>query len=205
MVTYIYNLCTRPLPPGAETAVSENDGGKNKRAAKTAAIARSIARSRKGETRSVLTDELTEKQAVFVDLVVAGVNPHAAAGAAGYAVPAVESSRLALKEKVAEAIDTQRRIQMVKEGFTRQDVLDGIKAAIDDAKILADPSSQIAGWREVAKICGYYAPELKKLTISSELAAARGELEQLSDEALLSLAAPEPIEGESSRVDETSH
>lgn len=38
--------------------------------------------------------------------------------------------------------------------ITREDVVNGFKAAIDQAVILADPMAQIAGWREIAKVLG---------------------------------------------------
>jgi hypothetical protein len=31
--------------------------------------------------------------------------------------------------------------------------------AIDRARVRADPAAQIAAWREIGKMLGYYAPE----------------------------------------------
>lgn len=82
-------------------------------------------------------------------------------------------------------------------------MLRGLKEAIDDAKILADPSAQISGWREIAKICGYYAPEIKSITLTAGQLQKRGELEVLSDEQLLELIKAPAIEGHFTRLEQT--
>ena len=30
-----------------------------------------------------------------------------------------------------------------------------------------DPAAMIAGWREIAKLCGYYAPERRRIEVST--------------------------------------
>jgi hypothetical protein len=60
--------------------------------------------------------------------------------------------------------------------------------------------AQIAGWREIAKICGLYAPEVKEFRLTGSQEAKMKELQTLSDDQLLELAGS-VIEGESTRVD----
>lgn len=56
---------------------------------------------------------------------------------------------------VAAAREKLRSALRERVNITREDVVAGIKNAVDQAVILADPMAQIAGWREIAKILGY--------------------------------------------------
>ncbi len=48
--------------------------------------------------------------------------------------------------------------------------------------------AQISGWREIAKMLGFYAPERREVKLSTAGAALRAEYEALSDEDLLAIA-----------------
>lgn len=71
--------------------------------------------------------------------------------------------------------------------ITQDDVIEGFKDAVNDAKLAGDPQSQIAGWREIAKMLGFYAPEVRKVEVSHTAREAQRELAQLSDDDLLAL------------------
>lgn len=71
--------------------------------------------------------------------------------------------------------------------ITKEDVIHGIKRAIDQATTLADPTAQIIGWREIAKMLGYDAPREVKITISHETATLRKQVSQLDDAELVEL------------------
>jgi phage terminase small subunit len=51
--------------------------------------------------------------------------------------------------------------------------------------------AMIAGWREVAKLCGYYAPERQRVEVTVEGWRLRTMFEQLSDAELLALTSAE--------------
>jgi hypothetical protein len=175
-------------------------GEGDKRAAKRSAVAKAIAKKNLPVSSAlVANDELTAKQQAYVENRAYGMGKQDAALGAGYS-GAPEASRLEQLPKITEALAEERAANARSMGFSRQDVLDGLKQAIDDAKLLADPSAQIAGWREVAKICGYYAPEVKQIQLSAGQLRARGELELMSDDELLQLAGGSVIEGQSTRV-----
>lgn len=72
--------------------------------------------------------------------------------------------------------------------FTLDDVLKGLKEAIDQASKIADPQAAIAGWREVARIMGYYAPEKRELHLTAEGHLTITSMRALSDDELLGLA-----------------
>jgi hypothetical protein len=50
----------------------------------------------------------------------------------------------------------------------------------------------IAGWREIAKICGFYAPERRKVAGSIDGEALQAKMASLSDAELLAIADGRP-------------
>jgi len=72
---------------------------------------------------------------------------------------------------------------------TRADVLQGFEDAIDLARSRANPAAMVAGWREIARICGYYAPERKEVRVNFAVSALHDELACMSDAKLLALVA----------------
>lgn len=49
------------------------------------------------------------------------------------------------------------------------------------ARIKGDPNAMIAGWRENAKICGFYAPERKRVKVTTDGAGFMRRLNGMSD------------------------
>ena len=74
---------------------------------------------------------------------------------------------------------------------SRDRVLQELEDAVDVAREKSDPGAMIAGWREIGKICGYYAPE-RVTKIDVNIAAKRfiDRLETMSDQELLDFADP---------------
>ena len=71
---------------------------------------------------------------------------------------------------------------------TRETVIHELQEAIEIARAQGNPAAMIAGWREIAKICGFYAPEQRKVEMSVTDAGEIRRLERMSDAELLSLA-----------------
>lgn len=167
---------------------------------KRRAIAKAV--HAKSNDASVIATEygLTAKQAAFVDAKANGKSSMVAVRAAGYSDPVYRVHSLDQNPKINEAIVAERAKNAAFLGYTRRDVLEGISEAIEQARTLADPMAQIAGWREVAKICGYYAPEVKKIELTGAHRRKLNEMEQMSDEELLSLALQPALEVEFSEV-----
>lgn len=130
--------------------------------------------------------ELSRRQRQFVEEYASCRNGAAAAVRAGYAPGSakVTASRLLTKANVRAALGRREADARRALAVSRQRVLDELQAAIDLARLKADPAAMIAGWREIAKICGLYAPEEKRLALSADRLA---EVEALSDEELLGL------------------
>ena len=77
--------------------------------------------------------------------------------------------------------------------ISRRKVLEGLQEAIELARAKADAGAMIAGWREIAKLCGYYAPERHELRLSAGAAALQYELEHLSDAELVKLISKDDV------------
>jgi hypothetical protein len=78
--------------------------------------------------------------------------------------------------------------------ITRKNVLDGLKEAIDMARIIGDPGVMIAGWREVGKMCGFYEAVKVKVDVSSGGVSLSQKIMGMSDADLLRLACGERLE-----------
>jgi len=135
---------------------------------------------------------LSGKQARFVQEYALDHNGSAAAVRAGYAPRSarVTASQFLTKPNVRGAVQVLERQTVERLQVSRDRVLDGLQTAIAMARMKADPHAMIAGWREIGRVCGYYAPERKKLDLSMSAQRTVGYLETLSDADLLAMADP---------------
>lgn len=57
----------------------------------------------------------------------------------------------------------------LKLSLTREDALNGLLAAKEEAVEQSDPMAQVAAWREICKMCGFYRAEmLRKVEITEQ-------------------------------------
>jgi phage terminase small subunit len=139
---------------------------------------------------------LSEKQRLFVDARVKGMNVIQAAQAAGYSNPEIQGYQVEKSPFVVAALEVEwKKAEKVSE-MTKKKVMDGMLHAIDQAKLLADPTAQISGWREIAKMCGYYEPQRVQVEVSVSAKRLFSQFETLSDEELLKLAEQEILDGD---------
>jgi len=147
---------------------------------------------------------LTESQEAFVEGVLDGKSRGQAALDAGYSSPSA-SSTIAKSEAVQVAL-SERRVELSSATqITRAGVLNGILDAIEMARLMADPTAMLTGYRDISKMMGYNAPEVKKVEISDTSDRLHRRMQALSDEDLLKIingeADMDVIEGEARRVD----
>jgi phage terminase small subunit len=133
--------------------------------------------------------KLNERQRLFVtNYVVRGMSQKEAAKAAGYNGSRGSVQKLISYPKIEQAIKTEQKAFEQALQVSRQEVVEGLKEAIDMARVKADPLSMVAGWREVAKICGYYEPVKHKVEVSMNGQVLMHQITAMSDEDLLKLA-----------------
>lgn len=111
---------------------------------------------------------LTEIEERFVfNVAVAGMSDAAAARHAG-AKGTGAGSDLSTRPHVIAAIRAQKQTNARKMEMTRDKIIEGLAEAIEHAKLYAEPASEIAGWREIAKITGFYDAPVKKKELSEK-------------------------------------
>jgi hypothetical protein len=137
---------------------------------------------------------LTEKQSDFVDAKLTGASNYAAAIAAGS--DPTSGAAMAASKRVQEEIAKARAEIQDLTTLKRLDVIDGIMRGIEMANFMADPGVVIKGWVEIAKILGHYAPEVKRIEITTSQGRLRTKYEALSDEMLLAIAEGAVIDAE---------
>jgi hypothetical protein len=142
---------------------------------------------------------LTERQQLFVNAVARdGMNFNAALRQAGYSDSPGTRNSIVGNAKIQHAIAIEKAKYAQASQMTKKKVIDGFLEAIDMARIKADPIVMVAGWREVAKMCGFYEPTRHKLEVSVNGQVVIHKLQQLDDTELLRLAEgdTDALEGE---------
>lgn len=136
----------------------------------------------------VVLDSLAPKQQLYVSARVQGSMPVVAARLAGYVNPDEAAAELEQDAIVRTAIEYMIRADAHSRKVTRQDVVNGIKDAIN---IAGTAGEQIAGWREIARIEGHYAPT--KVQVGGEVKHIQEQVAGMTD-AELAKAAAEDVE-----------
>ena len=118
---------------------------------------------------------LTEKQIAFAKERAKGESIQTSAIRAGFANPS-EGHRLIA-------------MPAIKNLIAKEQAHYGFLESIEMAKLMAEPSTMVSGWREIAKMCGYYAPVEKKITFTAD--GGRARMEKMTDEELEKLVGTE--------------
>jgi hypothetical protein len=133
----------------------------------------------------------------FVQEYLVDRNGAAAAVRAGYSSKTARqiAYELLTRPDVAEAVRVGEAEIAANAQVTRAAVMQGFQEAIELGRARADPAAMIAGWREIAKMCGYYAPERKTIELSTAALAVSAQFEEMTDAELANLivSAEEPV------------
>jgi phage terminase small subunit len=132
----------------------------------------------------------------FIDEYLLDHNATRAAVAAGYSkrTAAAAASRLLRHVNVAPVLKARQRELQDQLQISKDTVITELVAAIELAKAQSNPQAMIAGWREIAKLLGYYEPEKHKVDVSVSSKRLLTQFEAMSDEELLKLAGTEQPE-----------
>lgn len=167
---------------------------KPKKAGKQAAHSPSIVRqyvsttTTEGAAATSPNKPLTEKQKLFVKHWAQGESMRSAAIKAGYSEGGMSIVyRMVEMPNVLALYEREKKLYEEASQMTRKKVMDGLLEAINMAKIMSEPASMVSGWREIGKMCGYYAPVEKKVKISVQGRIVHDRLNRLSDAELLKL------------------
>ena len=146
---------------------------------------------------------ITPKQEKFVEGVLSGKTTTRAAKEAGFNTNKRGFTRT---KEVQEALADARAGISQASTLTRMDVIEGVLEAIQLARLTAEPAVMIQGYDKLAKIMGYYAPEVKKVEMTMTQERHINKMEGLSDTELMALADGRAVlDGEFTVVHEKTH
>lgn len=132
---------------------------------------------------------LSPRQAKFIDEYLIDSNGTQAAIRAGYGAAGarVAAYRLLTNVAISSLIEARRRADSTRLCIDRENVLMGFLEAVEIAREQKNPAGMIAGFREIAKLQGYYAPAAVKVDLDVAAVAERSRLEAMTDAELLAL------------------
>jgi|JI10StandDraft_1071094.scaffolds.fasta_scaffold636558_1 phage terminase small subunit len=133
---------------------------------------------------------IQSRQSRFVEEYAIDHNGAGAAVRAGYAPKSahVTASRLLRKANVADAVRVLEVETETELRVTRSRVISELHNAIELARVRNDVSAMISGWREIAKLCGYYAPQMRAVSLTASGSLLLRQLQDLPDSALVEMA-----------------
>lgn len=147
-------------------------------------------------------EKLSARRRAYTENRAKGLSRTQSAVMAGFGDDRSNAARLDAEPIVADELNKLRAETADNVGVTKEMVAAGLIDAAALAKLLADPTGMVAAWRELGKLLGHYAPEVKRIQKSITKGDLRRALEDLSDEDLLKLSQGRVIEGKYTRVDE---
>lgn len=141
-------------------------------------------------TEDASGSSLSERQSKFVDAYVLGTSATEAARRAGYGErgAAVTATRLLRNANVQAVLAARRAENAVRFNLDRDRVISELQAAIALAREKGDPAAMIAGWREIAKMCGFYTPERQARALPGGGQALLARFEAMRDAELLAIS-----------------
>lgn len=141
----------------------------------------------------VTIDGLSPSERAFVEWFAQGLTQTQSATRAGYANPTSSGNDLMHRPEILTAIEAAKSAFHDIARVSREDIVEGLKEAIDMARTMADPLTMITGWRELAKVCGHYENKTK-IEVNHTGNVQLEHLNQKSDAELLKLIEGERIE-----------
>lgn len=144
----------------------------------------------------------TAKQEKYIQGQARGLSKSKSALLAGYAPGGsdVNITRIEASATVQEKLAAIRKEVAENIGITKEEVVQLLLDAAAMAKLLADPTGLVAAARELGKMLGFYAPEVKKVTHGLDKGSLKTLLEEMDDADLVRIANARAIEGEAVRV-----
>lgn len=136
------------------------------------------------------TDTLSLKQRRFVDAYLLSGNASEAARRAGYSekTARVIGPENLQKPAVIAALATRQAAYAAELQITKDDVIAGVLAAIDMARKQENPAAMIQGCNALAKLLGFYSPEVGRIEMGADTSAMKAKMAALSDADLLAIA-----------------
>ena len=136
-----------------------------------------------------LNTGLTIKQLRWIDEYLIDFNGAAAAVRAGYSSKSARSiAHENLTKPYIQAVLQARQASMAKElQITCQGVIRGLLDAVELGREINNPASMISGLSTIAKMLGYYSPEVKRVELTAGQQGAHTKFAAMTDAQLVAL------------------
>lgn len=125
-----------------------------------------------------------EETKLVHNIEVLGLSQQRAGELAGISSPGKALS----KPDVADAREKLRQHMAITTQVTRETIIEGIKDAIDMARIINEPMPMIAGWTQISKLLGFDKPATINVTIAGDVREMRRQIKAMPEADLLQLA-----------------
>jgi phage terminase small subunit len=146
--------------------------------------------------------KLSALQKQYVHHRARGLPREQSALLAGYSDQGINLTKLEKSVSVQEELARIKALTVENTGVTKEKVVEMLKEAADMAKLQADPMGMVSAARELGKMLGFYAPEVKKITRDINKDDLQKLLSEMPEDELLRLANARVIDGTARRVDE---
>ncbi|MES2280098.1 MAG: terminase small subunit [Pseudomonadota bacterium] len=136
-----------------------------------------------------ISNSLSFKQLRWIDEYMLDLNGAAAAVRAGYSAKSARSiAHENLTKPDIQAVLQARQAEMASDlKLSRQGVIQGLVEAVNMGREQQNPGAMIAALREVAKMLGFYAPEVKRIELTTDQRSMHNDMTDLTDAELLAL------------------
>lgn len=147
-----------------------------------------------------MAKKISAQQKRYAEARVTGRTQQQSALIAGYSPNTEQRGEIERSKTVQEQLAAIRKEVAENTQITKEEVVGLLMHAADMAKVMSDPTGLVAAARELGKMLGFYAPEVKKVTHGLDKGSLRALMDEMSDEDLIRLANARAIEGTATRV-----
>ncbi|MEI7431677.1 MAG: terminase small subunit [Betaproteobacteria bacterium] len=132
---------------------------------------------------------LTVRQEKFVEHYAICSNAAEAARLSGYSPKTARqiATENLTKPAIKDAIAARQRFFADELRITKDDVLAGLLSAIQMAREQQNPGAMISGLVQIAKLCGFYEPEVHQVHLTDDAGRLLSKFEAMSDDELLAI------------------
>lgn len=130
---------------------------------------------------------LTSKQLRWIEEYLLDFNGAAAAVRAGYSPKTARSiaCELLTKPDIRAVLQAKQGVLAKELEITRQGVVKGFLEAVEMGRQQQNPGAMVSALREIAKMLGFHAPEVKRVELTATVHGAYQDLSSWSDAQLL--------------------
>ena len=132
---------------------------------------------------------LSARESDFVASFLASGNATASAIAANFSPKgaSVAGNRMLRNARVKKALQDRQAADAARLSIQREDVLEALLLAVGVARQQQNPMAMVSGLRELARMLGFHAPEIKRVELTSDQRISQNHMAAMTDAELLAL------------------